>query len=276
MIKKVRKTNKTESVRSDDRSIKVTLIGFNCEGKCRSIKSDATKVLVELPCKANFSLLSFNHHEIEMSCDGEIVFGVPFNRNMSDVLEELAEEAHDNWVNVNSRLNFGRFNRSYEAELSCSGDGIIMLEVNGLDGDQEVEVEGEELPLSSFALAMDADDLGASFDEIVSMLEESEDEFESVCLRRAIKSLTESRDNIRDSIARKMDGNVWDHRSLRDYDFYYNKNNGNLVIVSTFGDKVSIAQVGEGDVKWNHLRSRADINKYFSNSESSWIRDIQI
>jgi len=107
--------------------------------------------------------------------------------------------------------------------------------------------------------------------------DEDDEEFdESVSRRRAIKSLKESRDNIRDSIARKMDGNVWDHRSLRDYDFYYNKNNGNLIIVSTLGDKVSIAQVGEGDVKWNHLRSRADINKYFSNSESSWVRDIRV
>ncbi len=76
--------------------------------------------------------------------------------------------------------------------LSISQTNLLVIFDNG---DQEVEVQGEELPLFSFALAMDADDLGASFDE---------------------------------------------------------------------------------DVKWNHLRSRADINKYFSNSESSWVRDIQI
>lgn len=93
---------------------------------------------------------------------------------------------------------------------------------------------------------------------------------------RRVKRITESKDNIRTSIVKAMQPDVWVHQQLGNYDFYYNKNNSNLVIVYSYRGETSIAQVGEGDINWTNLRSRDDVNDYFANSESVWLRDVEI
>ena len=64
----------SEAARPDDRSMKVILIAYKCEGTSRIIKPSVPYVFMDGHCKLELVLASYNHHEVELSCDGEISF----------------------------------------------------------------------------------------------------------------------------------------------------------------------------------------------------------
>lgn len=194
MIRRTRKSVNRVSRRfneaseyAQERSEKVNVSDIKIsEGKSREfrVNSSAGYISLSAECPAKVVLRSFNNDDIELSeNDAEVFIKLRIDSDMKEEIKELSDEAKKRWVDFSSLWITSRRGMDGILRTTSADNTIYTLEVK--DVDETIDVEGVEFEVIGAGMAFDGRQVGATFDELVAMI--NEDYYESVN-RRSIRS----------------------------------------------------------------------------------------
>lgn len=157
------------------------------EGKSREfrVNSSAGYISLSAECPVEVVLRSFNNDDIELSeNDAEVFIKLRIDSDMEEEIKELSDEAKKRWVDFSSLWITSRRGMDGILRTTSADNTIYTLEVK--DVDETIDVDGVEFEVIGAGMAFDGRQVGATFDELVDMINDEYDEYdESVKRTRA-------------------------------------------------------------------------------------------
>ena len=177
MIKRIKESHKRKLNESpeyaQERYEKVTVSDIKIsEGKSREfrVNSSAGYIVMSAECPVEVVLKSFNHDDIELSeRDAEVFIKLRLDPDMAEEIEEISDEAKKRWADFSSLWITSRRGMDGELRTTSADNTIYSLEVKDLD--ETIDVEGVEFEVIGAGMAFDGRQVGATFDELIEMLE---------------------------------------------------------------------------------------------------------
>jgi hypothetical protein len=154
------------------------------EGKSREfrVNSSAGYISLSAECPIEVVLRSFNNDDIELSeNDAEVFIKLRIDSDMEEEIKELSDEAKKRWVDFSSLWITSRRGMDGILRTTSADNTIYTLEVK--DVDETIDVDGVEFDVIGAGMAFDGRQVGATFDELVDMI--NDDYSESVKRRSA-------------------------------------------------------------------------------------------
>ena len=185
MIRRTRKTVNRVSRRFNEASdyaqeryekVNVSDIKIS-EGKSREfrVNSSAGYISLSAECPAKVVLRSFNNDDIELSeSDAEVFIKLRIDSDMEEEIKELSDEAKKRWIDFSSLWITSRRGMDGILRTTSADNTIYTLEVK--DVDETIDLDGVEFEVIGAGMAFDGRQVGATFDELVDMINGDYDE----------------------------------------------------------------------------------------------------